>query len=109
MKKIFKDFIICCCITLCVIGILSLYIPYSTVSNNTGLYEFNVTYVNGITKNIVYKLPNKFSYNIYSNRGSYGLIIESDAKTIWGYKSLNGFQECNIPGILTVNSIKQLK
>lgn len=104
MKKIFKI----CCIAFVIIGTFSLFMPYSK-SETYGIYKFNVTYVNGVTKNIFYKLPNKFTYSIESNRGSYSLNIISDAKTIWGYTTPIGFCEYTVPGILTVNSIKQLK
>lgn len=82
----------------------SLIIPIKRVSPMC-TFIFNVTYVNGDTRNIALELPSEMDYYICSNRGSYSLYITSKGKTIWGYKTFLPLAEYNISGILYVNSI----
>lgn len=82
----------------------SLVIPIKRVSPMC-TFIFNVTYVNGDTRNIALELPSDFSYAINSSRGSYSLDFTSPGKTLWGYKSIFPLCEGSISGILYVNSI----
>lgn len=82
----------------------SLIIPIKRLSP-TNTYIFNVTYVNGSTRNIVLELPSDFNYMIEDNRGSYSLNLTSPGKTVWCYKSIFPLCEGSVSGVLYVNSI----
>lgn len=85
--------------------IVSFIFPIRKNSSTTNTYVFNVTYVNGDTRNVMLELPSDIEYQLTSDRGSYYLHITSTGKTIWGYKSIVGISECSVSGVLYVNSI----
>lgn len=89
------------------IGLLicSFIFPIKRKNSSTNTYVFNVTYVNGDTRNVILELPSDIEYQLTSDRGSYYLSITSPGKTICGYKSISDITECSVSGILYVNSI----
>lgn len=82
----------------------SLILPIRRTSP-VNTFVFNVTYVNGNTRNISLELPSNFEYWVSSSKGSYYLNLTSPGKTIWGYKSFIPLCEGSVSGVLYVNSI----